>query len=224
MGVSCRYTRTGQLYAQNCMAQQILRVRADIARARGEIFIHPETDGPFALHTEGILELWIDNVHYFGGDFYQYGRAPVTLRLSPGLHRIDIRLVRDIRAFGAVGAPTVDVKLRLERSKGELEVLHGYGKNILMSEAVGGTFGPLASPFASITMRNDAETDVYVHRIDGMGDRCVIENLARAPVKLVPGQTRPITLESLAFLPTTGICICRSGIRLMESMGCEHTA
>lgn len=163
--------------------------------ARGEIFIHPETAGPFVVHAEGILEFWIDDVHYFGGDFYVYGRAPVTLRLEPGAHRIDVRLVRDARAFGAVGAPTVDVKLRLERSKGGLELLYGYGKNVLISEAVGGTFGPLASPYASITMRNDAESDMYIHGIEGMGDRCVLEMLSNEPIKLVPGQTRPIDFK-----------------------------
>lgn len=166
------------------------------AWARGEIAIRPETAGSFVLHAEDILEFWIDDVHYFGGDFYGYGRAPVTLRLEPGVHRIDARLLRDVRAFGAVGEPKIDVKLTLVRSNGGLELLYGYGKNVLMSEAVGGTFGPLASPYASITMHNDAETDVYVHGIDGMEDKCMFEMLSPDPIKLVPGQTRPVGFKA----------------------------
>lgn len=171
--------------------------------ARGEIFIHPETAGPFVLHAEGILEFWIDETHYFGGDMYEFGRAPVTLRLEPGSHRIDIRLVRDVRAFGAVGSPTIDVKVRLQRSRAGLELLYGYSQNVLMSEAVGGTFGPLASPYASITMRNDAERDIYVHSIEGMEEKCVIEMMSKEPTKLVPGQTRPIGFK-IACTPSYG--------------------
>ncbi|KAK5136488.1 hypothetical protein LTR08_003133 [Meristemomyces frigidus] len=56
-----------------------------------------------ALHAEQIVELWIDGQHHFGGDLYCYARAAVTLHLEPGVHTIDVRLVRDVLISDIVG-------------------------------------------------------------------------------------------------------------------------
>ena len=57
---------------------------------------------------------------------------------------------------------------------------------------MGGEFGTLVTPYASITVRNDAKHDVYVHRFEGMDNLCEVELLYDSPIKIVPGQTRPI--------------------------------
>lgn len=64
------------------------------------------------LYVANVLEFWIDDQHYFGGDFYGFGTAPVILSLSPGQHRLDIRLVRDVRAMGGMGRPTIDIEVK----------------------------------------------------------------------------------------------------------------
>ena len=160
--------------------------------ARGEFYVPGDGIQTLILHVDGAIEFWINDVHYFGADFYGYGRAPPTLRLKPGTHRIDIRIVRDVRALGGMGEPDMDIKLRLERSWRDLRLLYGFDENILISDVIGGDFGPIASPYASVTVRNDAYNDIYVHGLEGMLNLCEVELLANDPIKVVPGQTRQI--------------------------------
>lgn len=108
------------------------------------------------LYTDAILEFWVDDTHYFGGDFYTYRKAPPVLHLSPGTHRIDIRLVRDVRAFGGILAPTIDVLLHAEQALGTVELAK---PGILISDVVD---GQLASPWASVFLRNSGEDDVEI--------------------------------------------------------------
>lgn len=160
--------------------------------ARGEILVRTENADVLILHTENVLEYWIDDVHYFGGDFYGYKKVPVTLRLMPGAHRMDVRLIRDVRSMSGVGQPSIDIKLELQRSQSGLRPLLDDDEDVLMSDVIGDDFGPLASPYASIIVRNDAENDIYIHGIEGMANLCELELLSNSPIRLVPGQTRPI--------------------------------
>lgn len=175
--------------------------------ARGEIYVQSETVNARVLHAECILEFWIDGEHFFGGDFYGFGRAPVTLHLKPGRHRIDVRLVRDVRAFGGIGEPSVDVKLRLESSYDGLVLVNNnagvYG-GLLISEKVGDDFGPLASPYASITLRNDGLRDVFVTAIEADKDHCEAELVHPSPTRLIPGQSRPLAFRLACIPPMNG--------------------
>lgn len=124
--------------------------------ARGELIVSGSEIQHVVLYTDAILEYWIDDVHYFGGDFYTYRKAPPVLHLAPGTHRIDLRLVRDVRAFGGILAPTIDVLVDFRQTTGTLELAR---PGILMSDVVDGR---LASPAGSVTLRNSGEDDVEI--------------------------------------------------------------
>ena len=160
--------------------------------ARSEVHVHSRSTKTLALNTRNILEFWVDDTRYFGGDFYGFGRAAVTLHLSPGVHRIDVKLVGDVRAIGGLGEPTVDVQVKLHETTEDLSLLYYGNEDVLMSDIVGGADGTLASPYVTVAVRNDAQRDVYVHGIEGMQNVCTKELLVRAPIKVAPGQTRPI--------------------------------
>jgi predicted peptidase len=129
------------------------------AWARGELHIRGNETQNLILNTDGILEYWIDDQHYFGGDYYSFRRAPPVLHLKPGTHRIDLRLVRDVRAFGGILEPTIDVVVHAQQVSGTLELAK---PGILMADVV---HGQLASPLGSISLRNSGEDDIEVVEI-----------------------------------------------------------
>ncbi|OAL55594.1 hypothetical protein IQ07DRAFT_498765 [Pyrenochaeta sp. DS3sAY3a] len=126
------------------------------AWARGELVVGGNETQHLILHTDAILEYWIDDTHYFGGDFFTFRKAPPVLHLEPGTHRIDLRLVRDVRAFGGILPPTIDVVVDVQQASGTLELAK---PGILMSDVVDGT---LATPFGSIYLRNSGEEDLQI--------------------------------------------------------------
>ena len=121
------------------------------------------------FYTEGILEFWIDNEPFFGGDLYAYRRAPLILQLKPGNHRVDLRLVRDVRIMGGVGKPEIVVGLEAQISALHLAI---RVEKLLVPDMVGGR---LASDLASIPVSNEGQewieiwnimpTDVRTHQI-----------------------------------------------------------
>ena len=169
--------------------------------ARGNIYVSGETEKTIILYVDGILEYWIDDTHHFGGDFYGYGRGPLTLHLGPGTHQIDVRLVRDVRSMGGfIETPTIDVVLELQTSPGRPRSLFD-SKKLIMADIIGGDFGPLASPYASTYIRNDATRAICIDTIEGMGDKCEFELLSKEAVKIMPGQTRPVDFQ-FACIPS----------------------
>lgn len=144
------------------------------------------------LSTPQILEFWVDGIQYWGGDYYGFDRAPVVLRLEPGRHRIDVRLVREVRAMGGVGEPHVTTQLSLKKSPGNLQAVLQRG--VMMSDFVGDDKNAvLASPYASLTVRNDAEENIKILAVESSPDAC--EARITKVITLVPGQTRPLVFE-----------------------------
>ena len=159
------------------------------------------------LFSDNILEFRVDNKSYFGGDFYGFRRAPVVLELSPGDHRIDVRLVRDVRAMGGSDKATIAVTLEAHIVHHTLTVVEG---SMIMSDVVDET---LPSPVASINVRNNGDqwieilgcNEMEVCEIDNSSARhkCLtrsqtsssVDMLAKAPLRIAPGQTRALTLE-----------------------------
>lgn len=171
------------------------------AWARGEIIVRSKTTHVLTLSTRQVLEIWLDGVHYFGGDYFSYERALITLRLRPGVHRLDVRLVRDVRSMGGVGEPHVVVDLNLSARKGGL-LSHGH---VVISDYV--HFGDassaiLASPHGSVVMRNDALEPLVVSGIKATHNACVAE--LDGEVRLVFGQTRPVAFRVKCLGPSAG--------------------
>lgn len=126
------------------------------AWARGDIIVNGNETQHIALYTDSILEFWVDETLYFGGDYFTFRKAAPVLHLSPGSHRIDLRLVRDVRALGGIHEPTIDVVLEAQQASGTLELAK---PGILMSDVVD---GKLASPIAAVTLRNSHRDDIEI--------------------------------------------------------------
>jgi hypothetical protein len=119
------------------------------ALARGNLSIAESASESVVLYTDNILELWIDGHHYFGGDFYAYRRAPLVLQLNRGIHQIDLRFIRDVRAMGGGDEPSVTVILEAKTTPGGLTI---DAEKLLISDVVSGR---LANHLASVTVRNE---------------------------------------------------------------------
>ena len=126
------------------------------AWARGYIIINAEEAQTVVLYSDSILEFWVDDTPYFGGDMYSYRRAPLVLRLEPGPHKLDVRLVRDVRAMGGIGEPKVGVTIRCEISNGGVAILK---EKLLLPEVVNGV---LSSNLGSLPLRNEHQSWIEV--------------------------------------------------------------
>ena len=129
------------------------------AWARGYLNIATDSPQSILLFTDHLLEFFVDDTHYFGGDFYAYRRAPLVLHLKPGIHKLDIRLIQDVRAMGGIGEPKVNVKLKVEIANGGLAIVE---QKLLISDMVN---EKLASPFASVPIRNEGLDWVSIKEI-----------------------------------------------------------
>lgn len=130
------------------------------AWARGEIIIHGAEPRTIILYTDNVLEFYVDDKLYFGGDIYAFRRAPLILQLNPGTHRLDSRIVRDVRAMGGVGKPVTRVRIRVEASILGLIVIE---RSALLPEIVNGR---LSSDLASLSVRNEGSKWINVLAVE----------------------------------------------------------
>ncbi|OAL25655.1 hypothetical protein AYO22_04644 [Fonsecaea multimorphosa] len=72
------------------------------AWAKGEILNRDIVSRLINIFPDNIVELWINDMHVFGGDFFGFGRVPVLVELPPGVNNISVRLVREVRSMGVV--------------------------------------------------------------------------------------------------------------------------
>ncbi|KAI7218304.1 alpha/beta-hydrolase [Hortaea werneckii] len=106
--------------------------------------------------------------------------------------------------MGGVGEPTLDLLLKLEESSGWLSPVladeSDEDSGILISDLVGDKNGPLASPYASATLRNDASHDISILGLEATHNQCEAE-LLESPLRLIPGQTRPVGFKVACVPP-----------------------
>lgn len=156
------------------------------AWARGTLIVNGEGEQTITLHTEGLLEFFIDGENHFGGDYYFYQKVPLVLHLKPGKHTIDLRLVRDVRSMGGIGKPTVDVTITAELSA---QVLTFAPHPAILPDMVD---GKLAGALGSVTVRNDGREDIFVSSVS-INDAAYSASLAHpSDLRVAPGQTRPV--------------------------------
>jgi hypothetical protein len=126
------------------------------AWARGEIVLTGDVSQNILVWSDHILEFAVDGQRHFGGDFFAFRKAPLVLKLKPGRHVIDLRLVRDVRAMGGIGVPSIDVELQFRIAREDLEVREG---SILMPDVIEGKFG---SPYGSVALTNTGATSIQI--------------------------------------------------------------
>ena len=196
---------------------------------RGELTIRADESRTILLYMDNALEFLIDGKRYFGGDFYAYRRAPIVVHLNPGPHTIDVRLVRDIRAMGGIGAPVVSLSLRAEFSPGGLSVVED---KILLPEVIGGN---LVSNVGSVPVRNEGREWIYILGIESEGEVYVfvtpLDNVAntpkgvlqvvlrRSPWSLAPGQSRSLSFN----ITSRGVSSKHIAFKVIYQVrGCPH--
>ncbi|KAF7115106.1 hypothetical protein CNMCM5793_001340 [Aspergillus hiratsukae] len=135
------------------------------AWARGSLNIAHWAPQSVAMFTSGLLEVVIDGKRHFGGDFYDYGTVPIILDLSPGDHVVELRLIRDVRASGAIGEPTIVVSLAAEIRNEPLSV---DKESLLLPDMCRGKLG---TPWASINLQNNIADRVEVLAISSISGR-----------------------------------------------------
>ncbi|KAL9607861.1 MAG: hypothetical protein Q9167_007265 [Letrouitia subvulpina] len=139
------------------------------AWARGSIGVTGANVKTIALYTDNVLEFYVDGVHYFGGDVYAIRRAPLVLHLEPGDHRIDVRVIRDVRAMGAVGEPKAEIRLEAAESQKDPSAQKNPGgliveeRSLLVPDMVNRSL--LASSLGSITVRNEGRRWIKIQQI-----------------------------------------------------------
>lgn len=121
------------------------------AWARGTLKNTSPSPQRIVLFTDQVLEFWINDQHIFGGDFYAFRRAPLVVTLDPGDNTINIRLIRDVRAMGAIQPPDIVTTLRAVPVAPDLSVAE---RTTVVSDLVGNR---LPSPFASFVVRNQSD-------------------------------------------------------------------
>jgi predicted esterase len=170
---------------------------------RGEIIVQREDSLTLSLDAENILEYWVDDNQYLGGDFYGFKRAPAVLHLDPGVHKIDVRLVRDVRSMSGITTnPTVDIKLELEASPDRLRQVG----RVLIADRIEEAAGLLASDLASVVLRNNLHDENI--EIDSVQTRPSSRNACKTflvhdnPIIIAPGQSRPVAFR-VACVPGT---------------------
>jgi len=136
------------------------------AWARGILVVEGNTPRSVVLYTENVLEFWVDSEPFFGGDLYAYRRAPLVLELKPGNHKIDFRLIRDVRIMGGVGEPNISISLEAQISTRRLTVIC---EQLLVPDMIG---SKLASDLASVPVRNDSKDWIEIKCIISM-DVCI---------------------------------------------------
>ena len=125
------------------------------AWARGSLIVDASSSETVVLYSDNVLEFWVDDQIHFGGDFYGYRIAPLVLHLEPGSHKVDVRLIRDVRAMGGVGEPSLCVRMEAQKANGGLVVVG----DLLLPDLVQ---GKLASHAGSVTIRSEVSEWIEV--------------------------------------------------------------
>ncbi|KAJ9604566.1 hypothetical protein H2200_010679 [Cladophialophora chaetospira] len=140
-----------------------------------------------ALFTDNILELWVNDMHIFGGDFFDFGDAPVMIDLRPGTNEINLRLIREVRSMGGASPPTIQASVRVELASRPLEVLDN---SIILPDVVKGR---LCSRYGSVTVRNQIDRWITVRQLIAVSDGEIVGVMYQETL-LAPGQSRQLKL------------------------------
>ena len=126
-----------------------------------EVCSEDTRDTTVALYINNVGEFWIDEKQYFGGDFYGYRRAPVVVRLSPGRHRVDVRVTHDIRNFGGGMPPVLSFSTEAKKAAGGLVAVPEHA---VVADVVD---GKIVGEWASVPLRNEGHNWIEIDEVNG---------------------------------------------------------
>lgn len=174
------------------------------AWARGTLILNSPHCQSILLYTENLLEFWLDGKPYFGGDLYSYRRAPLTLPLDPGQHRLEVRLLRDVRVMGGIGDPIIQAKIEAQVASGSLTVVED--RNIFPDIVD----GKLPSNLGSIPVRNESLTWIHILGLESADVR-ILDAREAERMLILPWRTSSVLhysrmLRSVLRLGKQGHC------------------
>ncbi|KAJ4502437.1 hypothetical protein HRR90_007850 [Exophiala dermatitidis] len=140
------------------------------------------------LQPKNVLELWINDDHVFGGDFYGFQRAPVVVDLRPGSNDISIRLTGDIRSMGGISPPVFRATLSTHVVSAPLGILN---HSLVIPDVVSGRF---CTHVGSITVSNHANSWVEVRHVTATVPGKSVDVLEES-IRIAPGQSRPLQMN-----------------------------
>ncbi|ETI24184.1 hypothetical protein G647_03553 [Cladophialophora carrionii CBS 160.54] len=157
------------------------------AWVKGGIVNHGTTTQTVTLFTNNIVELWVGNLHVFGGDFFSFGRAPLVVDLHPGATNLTVRLVREVRSMGGMGPPTLQSNMHVQAAA---PILHVLAEDVVLPDLV---HGRLCSSFGSVTVRNQAGAWLTVRQLTAASKGKIV-GIMYQEITLAPGQSRPLKM------------------------------
>ena len=130
------------------------------AWVRGTFNIISDDAVRVAISVTNVMEFWLDGTrHHFGGDVYEYRRAPALIaQLKPGTHRIDAKAINEIRMFGGRRPPKIDIEIKVEILKDADPVILDF-ENAIVPERIG---KHLAGEWLSIPVHNRGNEDIVI--------------------------------------------------------------
>ena len=161
------------------------------AWTRGYLVVLGKSSQTVVLFTENVLEFLVNGNSYFGGDAYGFRKAPLVLKLDPGEHRLEIRLVRDVRSMGGLDQPSLNITIEARISKETLSIVID---KLIVPDVID---GKLPSVYCSVPVRNNSwdwieilEVDVFLVCVDDSR----MEHKTSSSKRIGPGQTRPLLI------------------------------
>jgi predicted esterase len=154
---------------------------------KGVIVNHGPISQTVTLFPNNIIEIWVGDVHVFGGDFFGFSRAPVVVDLHPGSTVVSVRLVREVRSMGGIHPPTVQATLRAQAVTSTLDV---PADGMLLPDVVDGR---LCSGYGSVTVSNQADVWLTVRQLTAVSNKQIV-GVMYQEITLAPGQSRPLKM------------------------------
>lgn len=160
---------------------------------RGLLLNHGPSTVRVSLYAINILELWVNEEHHFGGDFYGFERAPIILNLRPGYNTVNVRLIRDVRANGGQIPPLIEASLRASLLSERVSIAKD---SILIPDIVNNVF---VSAFGSITFSNYGGEWVVVHNVEVDPSR---SSQTITNIRIAPGQSTSLKFRISEWSPS----------------------
>ncbi len=137
--------------------------------------------------ADNVLELWVNDMHIFGADFYGFGKAPIVVDLQPGINEVSIRLIREVRSMGGIPPPTIHASVRAEVVSHHLQVV---AESVILPDVVNER---LCSRYGSVVVRNQADSWITVRQLYAISAGEIVGAMYQETA-LAPGQSRPLKL------------------------------